>query len=566
MQKSNKPIKTNLHRIELSLLPPNGQGIMPAGVQRFPFEFPIPGYLPTSLSIPERLEIGYTVTATLRRSPLKSGSDNHGSSWLDWTGFNKKSTLTASASLQVVRAIESTPSLLGAGSLEQQQQQQQQELSVPTDEQLASSSGSSQHRMALDRFFDLTERESTTNSSVNHQDNTHRHVSFSLDEQHDQLAYSMAGRYINNWSRPIRETEGGVRYELGIDRTAIAFGTSLGVHVHLEPQQQGIKIRSITARIVESRDYTINVPSNDSSHSCTNDRVCKDSETLTMILKWAYGYPCEDSPRNSSSSDSDDSDGKGKMAMQSAKQAITSLSGKYRYPCVVNNQEERDRTPNEAQPDQEGLHSDVVLEKYPLSSSSQPSQADYLTQGKLLNLKFLNEKIRVGEYFDGWFVMPVPSCEHMLRPTTANSSITISHWLYLDVVLDCSNDKKTRKLTLGTPMRLLDCRLTKGAAGDYGGDRQMILPPPPSYEEALYCSRNKINENNSDDFWLQRSSITQDVVWGTTCSTQCPCKARKNTTTTTKQQRSNQLSQQTSTQQVSPRWQPEWGAPPKYSC
>lgn len=576
MQKPSKPIKTNLHRIELSLLPPNGQGMMPPGVQRFPFEFPIPGYLPTTLSIPGRLDIGYTVTATLRRSPL-GGSDNHTSSWLDWTSFSNKSTLTASVCLQVVRAIESIPSLLGVGFL--QQQQQQQELPVHFNQHASSASSSnnsSQNRMVLDRYFDLTRRGSVDNLLMNGDYNTSRPVSLSLDEQHDQLAYSMAGRSINNWNKPVKENEAGVRYELGIDRTAIAIGTSLGVHVHLEPQQQDIKIRSITARITETRDYTISVPSNNNSKGSTKDCVCKDTETLTMILKWAYGYPCDDSPRNSSGSDCDNGASKGKMAIQAAKQAITALSGKYRHPCIVNNQEERDNTPNETQQvplsDQEGYHSDM-LEKYPLSSSSPPDQTDHITQGKLLNLKFLNEKVHVGEYFDGWFVMPVPSCEHMLRPTMAHNSVTISHWLYLDVVLDCSNDKKTRKLTLGTPMRLLDCRLTLGASDDHTGDKQMILPPPPSYDEAVCGSRNKSNENNndknttvvnSDHFWIQRWPITQDSVWGTTCSTQCPCKARKNNSSTTKQQ-NNQPSHQISIQQPSSRWQPEWGAPPTYT-
>ncbi|KAI7874311.1 hypothetical protein K492DRAFT_240900 [Lichtheimia hyalospora FSU 10163] len=570
MQKSSKPIKTNLHRIELSLAPPNVQGMMPPGVQRFPFEFPIPGYLPTTLSIPGRLDIGYTVTATLRRSPL-SGSDYHASSWLDWASFNNKSTLAASVCLQVVRAIESMPSLLGVSFL--QQQQQQQELLLPSNEQVASSSSSSsnQQRMALDRYFDLTGREGTGNLLMGDEYNTHRPASLSLDEQHDQLAYSMAGRSINNWNKPIKENEAGVRYELGIDRTAIAIGTSLGVHVHLEPQQQDIKIRSITARIAEKRDYAIKVPSNNSSKRSTTDRLCKDNETLTMILKWAYGYPCEDSPRNSSSSDCDDSDNKdkGKIAMQAAKQAITALSGKYRHPCSGNHQDEND-TPTETQQvqlsEKASFYSDV-LERYPLSSSSQPTQSDNLTQGELLNLKFLNEKVHVGEYFDGWFVMPVPSCEHFLRPTMAHSSITISHWLYLDVVLDCSNDKKTRRITLETPIRLLDCRLTKGAAGDYNGDRQMILPPPPTYEEALCRSRDKMNKDrndqgtaatNTDHFWVQRWPITQDSAWGTTCSTQCPCNTRKNSKTT--KQQGIQSSQQTPT-----RWRPEWGAPPKYT-
>ncbi|KAG1124567.1 hypothetical protein G6F42_009508 [Rhizopus arrhizus] len=41
-------IETKLQVIELSLLPPNSKGIMPAGIQRFPFEFPIPASLPTS--------------------------------------------------------------------------------------------------------------------------------------------------------------------------------------------------------------------------------------------------------------------------------------------------------------------------------------------------------------------------------------------------------------------------------------------------------------------------------------------------------------------------------------
>lgn len=111
---TGSPIETKLQVIELSLLPPNAKGIMPAGIQRFPFEFPIPASLPTSVYIKDRLEIFYQMNATLRRSS-QADSHQHNESaanpinWIDWarrnTAFKKK--YTACSPLRIVRAMES---------------------------------------------------------------------------------------------------------------------------------------------------------------------------------------------------------------------------------------------------------------------------------------------------------------------------------------------------------------------------------------------------------------------------------------------------------------------------
>ncbi|KAJ8661512.1 hypothetical protein O0I10_002778 [Lichtheimia ornata] len=531
-QPTGKPIETKLHVIELSLLPPNSQGIMPSGIQRFPFEFPLPGSLPITLHIPDRLDISYKLTATLRRS---TEDDSH-ASWLDWTRFGKRQKLVATADLRLVRAIEPIPSLAppttstpsntnnddAQSSSQADNQQQQQQPSIQAPDQ-ATTVGA-HRRTSLDRYYAIDQDDGQIHPSYYGQ----FHLGLALDEQHDRLAYSMAGRTVDNWNLPASTLEYGLRYRLSIDRTAIAIGTSVGVEVLLEPLTDDIKIRSIVTRISETRDYTMKVPG-DYYGKQGQPETRKHTEAVAMVLKWAYGYPTEHD--ESSSGSSIQSLDVGKKQHQQ-RPNTTTLSRRYRHhrhhwsddlynansttsaaaaaaPGGATNRDTSKGLPDDPQHQGGGNNAYTTSEE----------ETDDPKQGELLNLKLLDEPVRVGEYFEGRFVMPVPTCEHTLVPNMTHASISISHWLHLMVVLEANG--KAFKVTLGTPVRLLDCRLV--AADD---ERQTILPPPPSYETIEKGNPlMTTTASNTTEFWLQRWPITQDAVWGT-CN-RCPCQLKQ---------------------------------------
>lgn len=523
-QPTGKPIETKLHVIELSLLPPNSQGIMPSGIQRFPFEFPLPGSLPITLHIPDRLDISYKLTATLRRS---TEDDTH-ASWLDWTRFGKKQKLVATADLRLVRAIEPIPSLAPptqattpptlnnddaeSSSTQSDQQQQQQHRPFIQAPDQATTVGAHQ-RTSLDRYYAIDQEDGQIHPSYYGQ----FHLGLALDEQHDRLAYSMAGRTVDNWNLPASTLEYGLRYRLSIDRTAIAIGTSVGVEVLLEPLRDDIKIRSIVTRISETRDYTMKVPG-DYYGKQGQPETRKHTEAVAMVLKWAYGYPTEHDESSSGSSIQSLDAGK---KQHPQRPNTTTLSRRYRHhrhhwsdDLYNANSTSASRGASDTS---KGLPDDPQHQAGNTYTSEE--ETDDPKQGELLNLKLLDEPVRVGEYFEGRFVMPVPTCEHTLVPNMTHASISISHWLDLMVVLEANG--KAFKVTLGTPVRLLDCRLV--AADD---ERQTILPPPPSYETIEKGNPlMTTTASNTTEFWLQRWPITQDAVWGT-CN-RCPCQLKQ---------------------------------------
>lgn len=537
-----KPIETKLHVIELSLLPPNSQGIMPAGIQRFPFEFPLPGSLPTTISIPDRLDIFYRLTATIRRRS-SSEDPSWSSSFLDWAArLGKKQKLVATANLRLVRAIEPIPSLTTSFSVPPPEAEEQRPaLRTTTSEGLndGTSSDPLDRRTSLDRYYaidhDHDEPPSNNNNSLLH--------GLALDEQHDRLAYSMAGRTIDNYGRPAQDLEYGVRYRMSIDRTAIAIGTSLGVEVMLEPLTENIRIRSITAKICETRDYTMKVPG-DYGGVKGQPETLKTSETVGMVLKWAYGYPTEHDASSSSS-------GEGKQ--QKGKAPVQVLSRRYRHRrCSwVDSADDRRKFQGEAQ---EGHPSgDMLIEEEEEDDGS-------WSDGELVNLKNLGQPVQVGEYFEGRFVMPVPTCDHLLHPSMMHEkSITIRHWLELAVSLEY-NKTKLFKITLASPVRMLDCRLV---------DQKILLPPPPSYNATASSSSSSSSAAataNSTTFWVQRWHITQDAMWGA-CDHPCPCqikrlnKKKKFSATPS----SGSGTPGNNTTPPLPCMQPEWGPPPQYS-
>lgn len=543
---STKPIETKVHAIELSLLPPNINGIMPAGNQRFPFEFPLPGSLPITLSIPDRLDIFYQLKATLRKSYEETATPRR-ASWFDWVRPNKK-TLVATADLRLVRAIEPIPSLTPAGAmptfpinrnnlaplLRLQQQQQANETNIMSDgsashgydESRGGNTRQEQHRRtSLDRYFAIDQEQAVDDwshggsSSGNElqQANGQVHLGLALDEQHDRLAYSMAGRTIDNFCCPVKDMKHGLRYRLTIDRTAIAIGTSIGIEVMLEPMLKTVNIKSIVLKISESREYNMKIPKSGGSEA---DETRQQTENVAMVLKWAYGYPTDvETSSHSSSSESVDSKGKKKCIDC---RPLT-LSRRYRHHShhwsddVNFNQERR---PNRAKWDGQQALEPLVFEDHGAGADYADDGDNPESNGELLNLKQLDQPIHVGEYFEGRFVMPVPTCEHLLRPSMVHESITIRHWLRLVVVAESQG--KMVEVSLTTPVRILDCRVV--SADD---ERQTILPPPPSYENIDNAANPKIGaeDDASSNFWMQRLSITQDAIWGSCLG--CPCKQKR---------------------------------------
>ncbi|KAI8092809.1 uncharacterized protein BX664DRAFT_294128 [Halteromyces radiatus] len=525
------PIESKLQVIELSLLPPNSQGIMPAGVHRFPFEFPIPPTLPPTLSITNRLAIYYRLTATLRKS-------SEATSLMDWAmrSIGKKKLVDVSH-LRLVRAIEGTRSISQLDS-----------------SPLGSSS------------VNENSNNNNTNQVVPYTDLwTQYNNRLSLDEQHDQLIHSLGGRTTDNYTRPLDSLikEHGVRYKLSVDRTAIALGTSVGIEVVLQPTQKMTKVRSIYLSIEEKRKYKMNIPGRHSfSDSPAESR--HHSEVGKMVLKWAYGYPVpsDDEPYP----DYYDED---HLIANSVTSILSSSSSSSRSSVSSMSSTEQRKSTLLGKNDVATSSISAISAMKASSSTSETQTTTDLTsspKGGLLNLKLLDHPIELGEYFEGRFVLPVPSCGGLLHPSMDHDSIKIQHWLRMVVVLE--QEGKMFEVALETPMHMLDCRLV----ADDG--RQTILPPPPSY--------NTDDDNRSIPstvFWEQRQPITTLAQWGT-CRRPCPCQIKNynqqksrllaavnnkaKSSVSSKQNNNIRTSQEVQEQPIAG-CQPEWGPPPLYS-
>ncbi|KAL0090808.1 hypothetical protein F4703DRAFT_1790761 [Phycomyces blakesleeanus] len=530
-------IETVLQSIELSLLPPNTNGIMPPGVHRFPFEFPISAALPPTVSIPERIDIFYQLSATLRRS--NASRDQSGAQQLlDWArlSVNKKNLVTTKH-IRLIRALEYKPLVPHT---------------IPSEVQ---EDVNSTDQLAIGSSIDPQERENQEGSTPlidpwNQFNLTHRHVT-SLDEQIDRLAFSLAGRSIDNYHRSPFEAnkEQGIRFRISVDRTVIALGTSIGLDVHVEPTLFPAKIKSIVLTITETRKYRMKVPSNHSHGFPAETR--KATEIRRMLLKWAYCYPSKGQATENNHFDgkqsSNDTGAKGYLGDKFNQKVVSIFSD---------------------QPSNTSFSQNPSSDKHSFSSSGfsglSNERIDYYgnpdcseedssspTKPKLVNLKEIDHPVNVGEAFAGRFEMVVPSCSNaVLNPSMEDESIQINHWLNFSVVMEC--DGQPVELNLESQVRMLNCRLV--AADD---DRQMILPPPPSYN----CSGSFESSRHSNSFWEQRQPITRNALWGT-CN-QCPCKIKSTAASKpdikTKKSKSAPLSK-TSDPVIQ-----GWGPPPCYS-
>lgn len=539
------PIESKLQVIELSLLPPNSQGFIPAGIHRFPFEFPIPPTLPPTINIANRLAIYYRLTATLRKS-------SEGTSFMDWArrSMGKKKLVDVSY-LRLVRAIEATPAHALPPS--------------PSTSTASStiSAGSDSHTVDVNRAGPTVEPLTDLWSQYNNR--------LSLDEQHDRLVHSMGGRTTDNFSRPMDTLtkEHGVRYRLSVDRTAIALGTSVGLEVVLQPTQVRTKVRSIYLMIEEKQTFKMKIPGH---HSLSNApaETRKHTETQKMMLKWAYGYPIppeEELAMGYGDQRETQQEGCQVSPLVDVKENVTQLGKLYSHDvrhCKSLQQLDQSYSGRQ-QPQQSSTllgktdfatssisalsamkPSNIVpnASDFPSSSSSSSSSP----KDKLLNLKLLDHPIELCEYFEGRFVLPVPPCNDILHASMNHNSINIRHWLRMVVVLE--QDGRLFELALESPMQMLDCRLV---ADD---ERQTILPPPPSYDRDDRSIPSNV-------FWEQRQPITTCAQWGT-CQRPCPCQIRQkaqesNSTTKLSPPPGNSILQQQQHQQ-----QPEWGPPPLY--
>lgn len=554
-------IETKLQVIELSLLPPNSKGIMPAGTQRFPFEFPIPASLPTSVYIKDRLEIFYQMNATLRRSTQNDNRQHNDNSvnpvnWIDWarrnTSFKKK--YTACSPLRIVRAMESivsnglpTPTTTTTTTspitntpvlspiLESIEEPEQERVTAPTNEQNVLP----WNRRGLDSYQGT------------------------YDEQHDQLAFSFAGRSSGNLNQPLHTLGGvqGIRYKIGVDRTAIALGTSIGVELMIEPVCEDAVIKSVLLKVSESRKYAMKVPA---GHTWDKNKpeTKRNNESVTMVLKWAYGYQVEDEEDES------------RVYKQASKASSSKKGERYLRQRVENSQYlAYFDPPRPGGPEgKQFLNSTFDKKKKSNDNSNmmclQEHEASSSTANRdMLNLKELNQPIKVGEYFGGRFVVPMPDCSNILHPSMEYESIKMSHWLQLIVTIECNG--KTFDLLLDSPARILDCRLV---ADD---ESQTVLPPPPSYQPG---DGHLYHENNwsQSTFWEQREPITFVSGWGSCVP--CPCeykklKAMKNmkkpptNTTINSNNNTNSFSKSNTVADDScpSSHLPEWGPPPCYS-
>ncbi|KAI8374168.1 uncharacterized protein BYT42DRAFT_599294 [Radiomyces spectabilis] len=493
------PLETKLQTIELSLLPPNNQGYIPAGVHRFPFEFPIPSSLPTTVHIANRLSIFYRLTASLRRSVH---ADGH---WLDKARHTmSKKKLTATAGIRLLRAIESVCSL--APRLAPPPTTTTLHQSITTNPTVPLESEHPEHPSSDMIVSDPWARQNRTSYRL------------SLDEQHDLLAFSMAGRTAENLNVELNpKKDRGIRYQLSVDRTAIALGTSVGVRVMLEPTLQKMKLQSVVLVITQMCEYTIRIPENHMVPGKAETRY--NNEASKVVLKWAYGY-ADDESKSGTPSPSHRPDIRPYLHRRFANET----SGPYRTKTSTKWPEQaRWRT---IDPDEKDA---------PEQAEVNPQH----TQGQLLNLKNIGQDIEVGEYFSGRFVLPIPACDHMLYPSIEHDgAVKIHHWLKLAAVVRHGNE--TFEISLDSPMRMLDCRLVSP-----DDERQTILPPPPSYSPSEH-TREPMS------FWEQRQPITLQKGWGT-CD-QCPCQIKRSLAKK-KEEKENQCAS----------LQPEQGPPPRYS-
>lgn len=534
------PIESKLQVVELSLLPPTSRGIMPAGIQRFPFEFPIPSTLPTTIHIPKRIEIFYQLSATIRCS---SGlAKNKGASagiWIDRARLGgPKRKYTACSPMRIVRAMESIVSN-GLPINNRRQADTSSSPVTPIVSTLASSMSSS-----------ITE-ESPIQLPWNRRGLSD--YQGTLDEQHDQLAFSLSGRTIGNLnsSTAVLENVQGIRYKFSIDRTAIALGTSIGIELLIEPTLYDTFIKSVCLKISENRKYLMKVPSN---HTWTtiSPEIKTQKEGATMLLKWAYSYEV----------DGDYEDNAGLTKKKSSDKYVHQRSSKNKFlsyfdPSQPGNSENKLLSDNGSD-----IKNDIFLDsKKQIKDNSSPFTSQLAKDNDMINLKALNQEVIVGNFFGGRFVMPVPDCSNILHPSMEYESISISHWFQLVVTMECNG--KTFDLQLESPGRVLDCRLVS-----VDDECQTILPPPPSYQpgdDHLFHGKNW----SPSTFWEQREAITNDSCWGSCMP--CPCQYKKMKRDDEKsncvgnKNRSKLKTRVNSTGTFPSNLLPEWGPPPLYS-
>lgn len=536
------PTEKKLLVIKLSLPPPNSKGIMPSGTQRFPFEFPIPSTLPTTVRIPDRIEIFYQLSATIRRATTLDNDDLN-LNLIGWVYRNsfKKDYVTCSP-IRIVRSIKST--IHNSNSLITESESQSSASAIPPV------IASDENNLIPIMWDPMTEDQSqlTSNQCALNQ---HQRT---LDELHDQLVYSLSDRTSGNLDQDpsMLTSVQGIRYKLSIDRTSIALGTSVGIELMIEPTFANATIKSAVLKITETRKYVMNIPPKRSKYSLPYETK-KYKEYVRMMLKWAYGYPLENDQAE------------GISDSKNGSYQIEKSKNRYVYRrCLNDSFAMYSDLPQSGKVFHNPSKSPNIVLDSAEKSVHESSPKPISQTCDFLNLKELNQEVDIGEYFSGRFVMPAPDCSNLLQPSMEHESITIGHWLHLIVTIECNG--KVFDLILETPARFLDCRVVS-----VDDECQTILPPPPSYkpDDGHLYQENILSCGN---FWQQREAITNVSGWGSCMP--CPCQfkklksAKKNNDLGTGNdsiEDCNKLPKDCTDTTCSPKYLPEWGPPPCYS-
>lgn len=530
---------------------------MPSGVQRFPFEFPIPSTLPTSVYIPDRLEIFYRLTATLRRSSNNQEIDSRNiKNWVDWGRLNiSKKKYIATTPIRIIRAMESIVS----HGLPTENSHSSTSLLTPTVTQTESEDRVSNEEVSSGVMNSLNQLPWDRRGLSDYQ--------VTLDEQHDQLAFSLSGRTMSNLNKPVNMLEEtlGVRYKIGVDRTAIAIGTSIGIELMIEPTFSNVIIKSVVLKVSENRKYKIEIPvQHENNSSLTEPEIIKYNEGARMVMKWAIGYQIE----NEDGELMPDKKSMVRPVVKTGEKYVRQRSSTSQFlayfdPPQLGHSNNKYFLDNGSDKKPKiYMDNEVSTQEIDIagSSSSCQSTSDKKDIHDVINLKELNQPVKLGEYFGGRFVMPIPGCDSLLNPSMEYESINISHWMQLIVTIECNG--KEFDITLDSPTRMLDCRVV--SAGD---ERQTILPPPPLYETG---NGFITHDWSTGTFWEQREPITSVSGWGSII--ECPCEAkklqedarRKSFSASGKHENKYKGKKILPRTNTSPSMLPEWGPPPAY--
>jgi hypothetical protein len=322
----------------------------------------------------------------------------------------------------------------------------------------------------------------------------------------------------------------------------------------LAPTVYDVKIRSVALKIAEKRKYSMKIPANH-NWDTKSPETRRSSESGTMVMKWAYGYQLENRYEHNEVGDyikcigTRTTKNSSRFVHQFCDEDFSSV-----YPGLFKSDSanKKECFKGAVTVSNNGDDASSIGNDYEENASLNKGAG---ASNEIFNMRELHQDVKVGEYFGGRFVLPVPECDNILHPSMHHDSLDITHWSTLVVTLESNG--KLFDIKLESPMNVLNCRLV--ATGD---ECQTILPPPPSYDPSKESHHNNVNAPGS--IWEQREKITSEVNWG--CCIPCPCEYKK----LLKEKKIKKIASRNSIT-LSPSTpypstlSPEWGPPPMYS-